>query len=195
MPERARRIMSLVLAALAVFAIGRVLIAYATRPSRWTTRFVSSEEAGSEETSALLSAQRIGVHSALNEIASADDLVALATRRSAMVTAIRNLDVAEYVDHFSSDAVTFTMAGIAIVGSAALAEAMNRTLRDTRVVDAAIATSDRRMFAGSIFEEGTFHIQLRTGEADVLSKGRFATLWKRELGEWRIVFEAVRAIG
>jgi ketosteroid isomerase-like protein len=195
MPERARRIMSLVLAALAVFAIGRVLIAYATRPSRWTTRFVSSEEAGSEETSALLSAQRIGVHSALNEIASADDLVALAARRSAMVTAIRNLDVAEYVDHFSSDAVTFTMAGIAIVGSAALAEAMNRTLRDTCVVDAAIATSDRRMFAGSIFEEGTFHIQLRTGEADVLSKGRFATLWKRELGEWRIVFEAVRAIG
>jgi ketosteroid isomerase-like protein len=195
MPERARRIASLLLAALAMFTVGRVLIAYATRPSRWSPRFVLPEEPVLENSRAPSLVAHDEVPLPPEAAPKADDLSLIAMQRGAMTAAIRNRDVVSYMNYFSSDAVTFTMAGIAIVGSAALAEAMNRTLRDTRVVDAAIATSDRRIFAGSIFEEGTFHIQLRTGEADVLSKGRFATLWRRERGEWRIVFEAVRAIG
>jgi len=183
------------LAALAVFTVGRVLIAYATRPSRWSPRFALPEEPVLEKFRAPLLVAHDEMPLSPEAFPNADDLSMIAKRRGAMSAAIRNRDVVSYVSYFSSDAVSLTMAGIAIVGSAALAEALYRTLRTAHVVGASIATSDRRVCGGSIFEEGTFHIQLRTGEADVLSKGRFATLWKRELGEWRIVFEAVRAIG
>jgi ketosteroid isomerase-like protein len=171
--------MSFLLAAFTVFAIGRVALAYTTRPSRWTARLTSRDPDDGQSVS--------------ERIVTQTDLAWIGAQRGAMIAAIRAGDVDSYARSFATDALVFTIAGAVLAGNEALADATSRTLREARVLDVNAATLDRRPLGETVFEEGAFHIQLRRGEADVLSKGRFVAIWKRERREWRIVFEAVRA--
>jgi ketosteroid isomerase-like protein len=190
--------MSFLLAAIAVFAVCRVVIAYATRPSRWTPRFAIPEiDEDSNEPSVLASTAVISMKSkdASEALATAEDLVAITSLRVAATDAISRGDVDAYVRCFARNAVTFTISGKSIVGSQDLASETARTLRDARVIEVGATPTDLRTLGETVFEDGRFSLQLRNGEADVVSKGRYAALWKRESGDWRIVFEAVRADG
>ena len=192
MPERGRRIMSFVLAALAVFSVGRVLVAYARRPSRWSTRFALPADDRAEDLEVM---DDLRHERASKCPATGDDFAVLARYRAEMVSAIIKGDSRAYARNFSANCVTLTVTGSAIVGNVALTEAVSGTLAKAEVFKAVVEVTNRRALGAGVFEEGYFDVQLRIGEADVLSKGRFAALWKREMGEWRIVFEAVRADG
>jgi ketosteroid isomerase-like protein len=100
-----------------------------------------------------------------------------------------------YVRCFARDVVTFTSSGTAIVGAQDLANETATTLRAARSIAVSLVPSELRVLGQAVLEDGRFSLQLRSGEADVISKGRYAALWKREFGDWRIVFEAVRADG
>jgi ketosteroid isomerase-like protein len=197
MPERARRMLSFLLAAAAIFAVGRVVIAYATRPSRWSTRLALPEiDAGAREARMLpmaITSGELGV--APQAAATSEDLAAIGALRVASIAAISRGNVDAYVRCFARDVVTFTSSGTAIVGAQDLANETATTLRAARSIAVSLVPSELRVLGHAVLEDGRFSLQLRSGEADVISKGRYAALWKREFGDWRIVFEAVRADG
>jgi ketosteroid isomerase-like protein len=190
--------MSFLLAAIAIFAVGRVVAAYATRPSRWTTRFaLPNNDVDSNESPVPLPATVISVESqdVPEVVATSEDIDAIMVLRVAAIRAISCEDVDAYVRYFARDAVTFTVSGTSLVGSEDLAKETARTLRYARVIDVGATPTGLRTLSETVFEDGRFVLHLRIGEADVVSKGRYAALWKRESGDWRIVFEAVRADG
>ena len=190
MSERARRIMSFVLAAIAVFSVGRVILAYASRPSRLSTRFALPVADLARDDAVERDA---GSDVAPSTYAGASDFTLLSGKRDQMLAAIVTGDATAYARNFSSESISLTASGHSIVGHAAIEEAVGRTLARANVLDAGIIVGERRRLGSQVFEEGGYHISLRVDKAEIRHRGRYVALWKRELGEWRIVFEAVRA--